>query len=156
MTSPVSMPAGHLVVAADMDAYENITGVWTDYSSSLAWTATTTNPVLNNGTKFARYIQCGKLVIYTGVINMGSTTTFGTGVWLISLPVAAKETSPPYAGVAITNDASVSTARTPAVFQIGSSTTANCLGPNGAVTPTAPFTWAVSDYWAWTIIYQAA
>jgi hypothetical protein len=65
---------------------------WTSYTP--AWTAATTNPVLNNGTATGRYMQIGKMVTFFAEIVAGSTTTYGSGNYRISLPVTAKTTSP--------------------------------------------------------------
>ena len=60
---------------------------WTTYSPS--WTASTTNPVIGNGTITGRYKAIGKTVFVFVKINMGSSTTYGSGQWRISLPVDA-------------------------------------------------------------------
>ena len=60
---------------------------WTTYSPS--WTAGVTNPVIGNGTITGRYKAIGKTVFVSVNISMGSTTTYGTGTWRISLPVDA-------------------------------------------------------------------
>lgn len=53
------------------------------------WTATTTNPVKNNGTVAGNYIEIGDLVIGGFHFTMGSTTTYGSGNYSMSLPVTA-------------------------------------------------------------------
>jgi hypothetical protein len=60
---------------------------WTTYTPS--WTASTTNPVIGNGTITGRYKAIGKTVFVSVKINMGTTTTYGTGQWRVSLPVDA-------------------------------------------------------------------
>jgi hypothetical protein len=60
---------------------------WTTYSPS--WTAGGTNPVIGNGTITGRYKAIGKTVFVSVNKSMGSTTTYGTGAWRISLPVDA-------------------------------------------------------------------
>src|SRR5688572_28327966 len=60
---------------------------WTAYTPT--WTGTGTNPAIVNGTIGGRYLQAGKLVIGNFQIVMGSSTTFGTGSWLVGLPVPA-------------------------------------------------------------------
>jgi len=72
MTSPVSMPAGHKMVAIDFDAYENATAAWT------TWSPTLTNLTLNNGTQIAKYRQVGKTVDFIWSFVLGSTSTVGT------------------------------------------------------------------------------
>jgi hypothetical protein len=58
---------------------------WTTYSP--AWTAAVTNPVIGDGTITGRYKQIGKTTFVYVKVAMGSSTTFGSGVWRISLPV---------------------------------------------------------------------
>jgi hypothetical protein len=53
---------------------------------SVTWTATTTNPVLNNGTLVGYYYGQGKFIDYHINLVIGSTTTLGSGLWLFSLP----------------------------------------------------------------------
>jgi hypothetical protein len=60
---------------------------WTTYSP--AWTASITNPAIGNGTITGRYKAIGKTVFVSVKINMGATTTYGTGQWRVSLPVDA-------------------------------------------------------------------
>ncbi len=149
MTSPVSIPSGHKLVGTDFDAYENLTAVWTSYTPT--WTSTGTQPVLGNGTLAASYIQAGKLVIYRGRLDMGSTTTFGTGVYNFSLPVAFA--SPGAIGPAYLSDATgIAYPATCAFF--GASLFLAATGGN--VTNTNPFTWAVTDSLFWTVTYEAA
>jgi len=62
-------------------------GPWKTYTP--AWTAATTNPVLGNGTLTGQYLQVGKTVHYRIVLTMGSTTTYGSGYYQLSLPVAS-------------------------------------------------------------------
>lgn len=133
----------------------SLTDAWTDFSASLAWTGSVTNPVLNNGTVTAQYKRYGKTVIYGGRITMGSTTTFGSGTWFVSLPIVALDISN-YVGSALIYDASVSTARNPGVTILAATNTLTFYGSNGSVTNTAPFTWAQSDVLSWQITYQAA
>jgi hypothetical protein len=64
---------------------------WTVYTPS--WTASITNPNIGNGTIVGRYKAIGKTVFVSVKITMGTTTTYGSGTWRISLPVNAFSTS---------------------------------------------------------------
>lgn len=121
-----------------------------------AWTATGTAPALGNGTLSGSYYQIGKLVVCRIALTMGSTTTFGTGTYLFSLPVnqvASIHTGTVYAndlsavavyfGFALYNAASTILCGTPAQ-------------PSPAYTPTVPFTWASGDDLRIDYIYEAA
>jgi hypothetical protein len=62
---------------------------WTTYTP--VWTAGTTNPVLGNGTIVGRYKQRGKTIDVRILLTLGSTTTVGSGVYFLSLPVNASD-----------------------------------------------------------------
>jgi len=65
-------------------------GDWTDYSGTFAWTASTTNPTIGNGTIVARWSYNHAHEVTVNVkIACGSTSTKGTGNYSFSLPVAA-------------------------------------------------------------------
>lgn len=92
-TTPPTFVAGNTLTAAQLNTYlrDNFKALgdpWTAYGSGASWTATTTNPVLNNGTWIGKYIQINKLVKFYAQITIGSTTTFGSGQYQIALPVA--------------------------------------------------------------------
>lgn len=90
-TAPATWAADEVVTAAKMNTHvrDNLKAIgdaWTSYVPS--WTATTTNPTLGNGTLTGKYLQAGKLVIFRIELTIGSTTTAGSGVYSLSLPVA--------------------------------------------------------------------
>lgn len=147
--------AGQEILASDIqiaiDALSALTGAWTTYTPT--WTSTGTAPALGNGVIDGRYLQADRMVIYTGSLTMGTTTTYGTGAYRITLPVSATTTTL-NAGAALTLDSSAATAQTPAVARIADAPRLRFYGPNGEVGATAPFTWATSDQLVWTILYM--
>lgn len=66
------------------DTYQKIPGAWTTYTP--AWTGSTTNPVVNNGTLTGRYSKFGRDVRFHINLICGSTTTYGSGIYSFSLP----------------------------------------------------------------------
>lgn len=60
------------------------TGAWTAYTP--AFTASTSNPSVGNGSLTGRYNRLGKMVFFTIRLTIGSTTTRGVGTWRFSLP----------------------------------------------------------------------
>ncbi|MGW1174547.1 hypothetical protein ACWD4P_12605 [Kitasatospora sp. NPDC002543] len=67
---------------------EQITaGAWTTFVP--AWTASTTNPTLGNGTLTSRWCRVGRMITWVGSLQLGSTSNGGTGLWSMSLPVQA-------------------------------------------------------------------
>lgn len=76
--------AGDILTAAAMNS---IGEAWTAFTPT--WTAATTNPAIGNGTISGAYCQINKMVVARYSIVAGSTTTYGTGDYYVSLPVSA-------------------------------------------------------------------
>lgn len=124
---------------------------WTNYSPS--WIATTTNPAIGNGTISGRYMQIGKTVHCYVRITAGSTTTFGSGDWRVSLPVAASSSN-----VAI-GSAYASDATGPIYSAIAgpvSATTVFFVAGTAVFGGASPFAWTVSDNFGFSYTYEAA
>jgi len=66
-------------------------GEWTSYA--VTWTATTTNPSLGNGALNGLYAQIGNITYFNIILSMGSTTTYGSGDYIFSLPFTANGSS---------------------------------------------------------------
>ena len=118
------------------------------------WTGSVTNPVLNNGTLAGQFMMIGRQVTYAILLTMGSTTTYGSGEWSFTLPVAA------VLGVVLfTGTAKLLDSGTAHYGVIGLIATANGLGfynaasGGGSMSSTVPFTWAVNDQLRSTITY---
>lgn len=143
------------------DALKALTEAWTSYTPT--WTGATTNPVLNNGSfSGSAYAQIGKLVIFRIVLTMGSTTTYGSGAWSITLPVAPKNAgrwSFPAVDISDTGTASysgrmVAAGGSPAGLLLTAGTSAG--GPDRLITATVPHTWANTDFLTLNGVYEAA
>jgi len=157
-STPRTWASSEVVTAAMMnvevrDAFTGIQAAWTSYTPT--WTGTTTNPVIGNGTISGRYMQVGKTIHYEVKITMGSTTTYGSGAYLFSLPVAARAANRP-AGQMTALDASLPGVRTHHAYTNSTTVVAthNDAGTNSG--PTAPFTWATSDTITVAGTYEAA
>jgi hypothetical protein len=90
--NPTTWVAGDPLTAAELnsqvrDNMKAIGDAWMAYTPT--WTAVTTNPVLGNGTIAGAYSLAGKLIHWRLRLVMGSTTTYGSGNYLFSLPVVA-------------------------------------------------------------------
>src|SRR5262245_48492280 len=89
-TSPRTWVAGETVTASLLNTHirdnQLAISTWTNYTTS--WTGTTTNPAIGNGTKTSAYIKAGDRVDFYISITMGSTTTFGSGIWAVTMPFA--------------------------------------------------------------------
>lgn len=136
-----------------------------ELSYTPAWTSAGTQPSLGNGSLTGNYAYLGSRLIYARIfLSMGSTTTFGTGAYFLTLPTLTFGLG---AGALIMTqcslfDSSASTLPGPFTARIEDSTTPRislvypATWPNGTfsnVTNTAPFTWAQSDSIQATFIY---
>lgn len=138
-------------------------GVIFDNDAWTAYTPTWTNLTIGNGTNDFKYKQIGKLVIVSGIMTFGSTTSV-TGSIRLSLPVTASSgisvnTS---LGNAVLRDAGTATNYGP-IF-LASTTVIEILTYNASTTylstsstsSTVPFTWTTSDQIAIHLIYEGA
>ncbi|MEV1063370.1 hypothetical protein [Streptomyces sp. NPDC050263] len=87
--APRTWVVGEVVSAALLnqeirDQFSSILAAWTSYTPT--WTAATTNPVLNNGTIIGRYMKVGLTCHVALKLTMGSTTTYGSGVYRLGVP----------------------------------------------------------------------
>lgn len=129
---------------------------WTAYTP--VWTGSTTNPVIGNGTISGRYrrpTNSDKLDLEIRVV-MGSTTTYGSGFWIFSLPFNASASAVNNAvGSAIYLD--VGTLDRSGEARFNSATQLILDHPTlGVVTPTVPHTWASTDILQVSISYEPA
>jgi hypothetical protein len=127
---------------------------WTSYVAT--WTAASVNPAIGNGTISGRYRRStdSDLIIYEGKILMGSTTTFGTGQWFVSLPVAPSSDAVIFTTCAVFILDTGTTTRT-GVARFNSSTQLT-FETTGGFTSASPQVWANGDYFTWSIEYEAA
>lgn len=157
MTYP--FPVGRLPAAGLNAALKlgiDLTVAWTSFPPS--WTSSGTAPAIGNGTLEGAYLTSGKLVFYTGRLVAGSTTTFGTGNYNISAPIAPLATTV-YPGAGLAFDSSSATGRAPLVTLLDTGTVLRFFGAvptAGQIGATVPFTWAQSDQLVWSIVYEAA
>ena len=132
---------------------------WTAYTPS--WTAATTNPSLGNGSIEGRYISLGPMAWVRGRVVAGSTTTYGSGEYRISLPTSLQSASLIGNGIIgniwIRNSAgqdfhSFAIDSNTAYFVIrpGHST----FGGTASWSPTTPFTFGNGDWMSWNLSYE--
>ena len=125
---------------------------WDTYT--VAWTAATTNPVLNNGTLTGRYRLIGRTVLCRIHLVAGSSTTFGSGSFRFSLPLTAATTGTnlPQTGPANVLNEGVAWYHAQAYVgsgdsyvQLQSSNVSGSLIKLDFVTATVPFTFGSTD-----------
>lgn len=88
-TSPRTWVAGETVTAALLNAHlrDNLlaASIWEDYTPT--WSGASGNPAIGNGSITGRYLHIGDRVDFYIGITMGSTTTYGSGLWSLTMPV---------------------------------------------------------------------
>jgi hypothetical protein len=112
------------------------------------WTGSGSNPAIGDGTSYAFETREGCMISVDLGINMGSTTTYGTGEYRFSLPRAASGSSNFFGGTALLYDLSATTYYTGVVQIAASGTYLTVLVHNtvSTITPTVPFTFANGDF----------
>ena len=132
---------------------------WTTFTVN--WTGSGSNPAIGNGSMTGKYVKINKVVHGQILISMGSTTTYGGGLWFFDFPVPATNVfNYSIIGMAAFWDNSASQNFIGFVVPNGTSTTKMQVAVTGAggtdVTPTVPFTWAVNDRFNLQFTYEAA
>jgi hypothetical protein len=154
--APVSKATFFDPVSTDLAILGNAWTAWTTTWSVVSGTA----PAKGNGTFTGRYMQAGKLVIFSLDVTMGSTTTFGSGTWQFSLPVAARIAGSSFGFFGTAHDASSGNDYPIAFQQNAASTIAGRVWSGTAafqaVNATNPFTWASGDAFSVSGVYEAA
>ena len=146
--------SGSLIVSGS-----DITSGWTAYTP--VWTAASVNPVIGNGTIEGYYKVIGKTCFVRGNVAMGSTTTFGSGEWYISMPFTASHADAILMTANLLDNgtawynATMNGAR--AGFNYKSTVQYQAVGGTAdSITPTTPFTWANTDRFLWNGSYEIA
>lgn len=139
------------------DQFNALGDAWASYSP--AWTASTTNPVIGNGTLNGFYREIGKTIDYRIELTVGSTTTFGSGSYRMSLPTAARAAITSLAqpmGNAGLGDTSASARYLRTAVYLTTTTVFLADEAGTAWTPTVPFTLANGDFVIIYGTYEAA
>jgi hypothetical protein len=133
-------------------------GEWTNFTPT--WTASTSNPAIGDGLIEGRYKQVGKTVHVWMSVSMGSTTTFGTGEYKMSLPVAARMIASVVLDLVMYDNGTRhynSLAHNDYTTGISlNNTSVTLFWDTGVVTESAPFTWANGDYFIISGTYEAS
>ena len=145
--------SGQVLTAATLNTIGAAWEAWTP-----VWTGSTTNPVIGNGSITGTYARINKTVIGSMAIIVGSTTTFGTGTYRISLPFGTMVSTNGAVGYATLFDASAGyIAYTGLATQASSSLFEFRIGnAQSQFSPTVPVTLANGDQFRFAFIYEAA
>lgn len=150
---PTSVKQAYNTATGDVYIRDS-SNVWLTHHATMqtytpTWTASTTNPAIGNGTIVGRWIQRGNLVTFSATINMGSTTTYGSGLWSIGLPVAtANITGFRQTFSAVLEDLSAGRHTATAYAEPNSTSVTRIIAgaATSGVSNTSPFTWANTDW----------
>jgi hypothetical protein len=136
-----------------------ISTAWTSYTPQ--WTSGGTFPVLNNGTATGAYKVIGKTCFVRGIIVMGTTTTYGTGAWLISLPITASLAQSILIPAVMLNSGVAWYSGLVNGGRIGNTSKAEiqwqtAAGTADPLSATVPFTWGSADAFSFNGSYEIA
>jgi hypothetical protein len=136
-----------------------IESAWSSYTP--VWTASGTNPVIGNGTIEGYYKVIGKTCFVRGNIAMGSTTTFGSGEWYVSMPFTAKHADAILLTATLLDNGSAWYNATMVGARAGFNDKAPIQyqttgGTANDVNSIQPFTWTTSDRFIWNGSYEIA
>jgi hypothetical protein len=168
--APATLELGAASRLLRSDAYGNLVTAspnvqqtpWLEYTPT--WTGSGGNPSIGNGTIKGYYKRDGTTLYLRGRIIMGSTTTYGTGEWRVSLPSSASTagaTSEYQVGAGMAVDTGTRSYGVYPVSDPGVSATVLRLfyessadSIQASVTATTPHTWANTDVCAWNITME--
>lgn len=152
-----TIAAGAKILGSDIDtirdAVGGVTDAWTAYTPT--WTSSGTAPALGNGTLTGSYIRSGKFVVATALLIMGSTTTYGTGSYRISLPAGLTSARNYQAGSLYMVDTGTAQ-KAGGVYTYTDGTNVELVASTAVVSSTVPHTWANGDYLSWAILMEVA
>ena len=132
---------------------------WVSYTP--VWTANSSNPSIGNGTIEGYYKVIGKTCFVRGNVAMGSTTTFGSGEWYISMPFTASNADAILMTAQLLDNgsawynATVNGARAGFNYKVPIQYQA-VGGTANDINATQPFTWTTSDRFLWNGSYEIA
>ncbi|QXE36982.1 hypothetical protein KQY30_24990 [Streptomyces sp. GMY02] len=142
------------------DQFNSMFDAWTAYTP--AWTAATTNPVLGNGSINGRYMKIGRTCHVNIELTMGSTTTYGSGIWNFALPFTAAAAVGSRIGNAQAAIPAGSRVPGQTVVTAGGSTFSTFFPASTSVSflssgsAPVPFTWASTHQLRASLVYETA
>lgn len=121
------------------------------------WTAAVGTPAIGDGTLTGRYSVVGRSVTVSLILTVGSTTTFGTGAWQFTLPMAAEDQNTGQVGNAMITDAGTGLFRyTPIMIDFTHIALHAGDGTNNYAGSALPMTWAAGDYFVTSFTYSSS
>ena len=159
--APRTYVAAAVLTAAQLnetrDSLKAIGDAWTSYTPT--WSSTGTAPVLGNGTLTGAWVSAGKLTTFSIKLVMGSTTTYGSGNWTLTLPATPVNKGRQSANAVYWDNSATAIYGGWLYWSSTSSGSLNYPGTSGLFTQTGagnPFVFATSDEIVVTGVYEAA
>lgn len=118
-----------------------------------SWTAASVNPSLGNGTLVGLASKRGRVVTVTIQLTIGSTTTFGTGLYYFSLPYIPSTTLSQVGSVHRIDSGTTNVIGACRTLPDGTARMQLYANASTADGPTVPFTWANGDSIVATLTY---
>jgi len=142
LTSPkINEDVALTSTATELNLLHEVLGAWTTYNPT--WTGLTKG----NATVACKYLKIGRLVVYTGDVIWGNTTS-ASGRWIPSFPFAMAGAEPIGYAEFVDTGAAVYTGLIRGTYDF--------IKHDGVeVTNTSPFTWTTGDNIKWMCIYEA-
>lgn len=159
LTGALTLTAGQIVFPASQNASAgaNTLDDYEEGTYTPTWTTTGSAPSIGNGTLSGAYVKVGQLVTVTAKLLAGSSTTFGTGDWRLTVPFASGSVEA--CGIGFGDDSGSPTGYPTLAFLDASTSTMEIYRLDAlwtAYTATVPFTWGTGDYLVVTITYRAS
>lgn len=121
--------------------YPDIASAWTTYTPT--WIGSISNPSIGNGTLTGAYKRIGSTVFFRIRLTVGSTTSFGSGSYSLSLPLPVIDEQP---AAAIFRDNSSATEFSLTAWLQSGTTILHIVNSSGQqVNPSVPVVWANVD-----------
>jgi hypothetical protein len=152
--------ANDTVLTADSTAATGLKWVGAMVTYTPTWTASTTNPAIGNGTLVGKYLRVGNFCYVRIRLQLGSTSTTGSGNWRFALPFTAQTNSlndgAPAGGYSEDNGVAGYRIVACAIPTDGTYVEPQNGTGNSSYSSTIPFTWANTDYLQFSIVYEVA
>lgn len=154
---PNSIPVANTIIDNSIAATTNINHVFGEEAAfTPVWKGASGDPAIVNGVISGSYYRNDRVVTVGIIVIMGSSTTFGTGLWYFNLPAPLNHGVKANAvGSAYVLDSATGNRTGVCTVQGGSAPAIYCYENNSAVgfNATAPITWAAGDELHLTITY---
>lgn len=133
-----------LTIATDaVDETMIAVGAWTAYTPT--WTGASSNPAIGNGTIAGAFLELGKLLFFRAHIVMGSTTTYGSGDWILTLPSGKTAVTQYETASAFLRDSGTTVQAGSCKFQNADLNTFKVATADNFSDVSTPWTWANGD-----------